>query len=369
MKTWKLALSALGAAFLLVGCGGGGGEASVNGKGFTSMVSFGDNLSDVGAYKVGTIAAVGGGMYTVNSAAARNWTAIIAAQFKLPAPCAAQTGLEGDAAFGLSVPIINHAGCLNYAQGGARVTSQPGPGNKLLGGSNATLGQITLPVKDQMTNHLVAMGGAYSGKELVTVMAGANDVFIQIGSIAPTVASLVGSGQSPADAQATAITAAVTAMGIAGAELAAYIDGLVLQKGAKTVVVANIPNLGKTPAALAQDTATQGLVTIMVNTFNAQLKAGLQNKSGVVLVDAFTESNSQAATPSAYGLTNVADAACSRTSASNPLGGSSLACTAASVVPVDTSHYLYADEVHPTPYGYELLAKFVLLHMNAAGLL
>lgn len=127
--------------------------------------------------------------------------------------------------------------------------------------------------------------------------------------------------------------------------------------------------MAKTPAGLALDAATQGLVTTMASTFNAQLKAGLQNKSGIVLVDLFAESTSQATNPFAYGLTNATDTACSKTSASNPLGGLSLACTAASVVPGDTSHYLYADDVHPTPYGYELLAKFVLLHMNAAGLL
>ena len=66
MKTLKLALSALGAALILAGCGGGGsGTASSNSLGLTSMVVFGDSLSDAGAYKVGLIAAIGGGTHTV----------------------------------------------------------------------------------------------------------------------------------------------------------------------------------------------------------------------------------------------------------------------------------------------------------------
>ena len=63
---WKLA--ALGAAIVLAGCGGGDSRPIYSG-----MVAFGDSLSDVGTYKVGTVAAVGGGKWTVNSSTARNW--------------------------------------------------------------------------------------------------------------------------------------------------------------------------------------------------------------------------------------------------------------------------------------------------------
>ena len=70
----KLKLAALGAAVVLAGCGGGG-----DGVDFDSTVSFGDSLSDMGSYKVGTIAAVGGGKWTVNSSTAQNWTELVAA--------------------------------------------------------------------------------------------------------------------------------------------------------------------------------------------------------------------------------------------------------------------------------------------------
>ena len=122
---------------------------------FSSQISFGDSLSDVGTYAVGTIAALGGGQFTVNSPGVKNWTAWMSAQFGLPAPCAAQTGLDGDPAQGFSVmPPVNHAECTGYAQGGARVTSPVGIGNKLTGGANVARGFLTVPVVQQIQNHL-----------------------------------------------------------------------------------------------------------------------------------------------------------------------------------------------------------------------
>ena len=72
-------------------------------------------LGDVGTYKVGTIAALGGGKYTINSATAKNWTEIVAANLGLPAPCPAQTGLEGLASQASTSPVKVNAGCTGYA--------------------------------------------------------------------------------------------------------------------------------------------------------------------------------------------------------------------------------------------------------------
>ena len=86
MRHFKFALTLLAAA-ALASCGGGGaGDQSTKVK-FSAQVSFGDSLSDVGTYDVGTVQALGGGKYTVNGAAAKNWTELMAAQFGLPAPC------------------------------------------------------------------------------------------------------------------------------------------------------------------------------------------------------------------------------------------------------------------------------------------
>jgi phospholipase/lecithinase/hemolysin len=373
----KLLGITLGAALLVAACGGGGGDGNqAPAVKFTSMVSFGDSLSDVGTYKVGTVAALGGGLFTVNGIGGalgadptptRNWTALIAAQLGLPAPCPAQTGLDGDATKGFSVPVVNHAGCYGYAQGGALVTKPVGPGNKLLGGANATLGQLTVPVVTQITNHLAAVGGSFSGSELVTVMAGGNDTFIDLAAVTPTITALMGSGMSQADATTQASTAAVTAMGTAGAELAAYVKSMIIGKGAKYVAVVNVPDVSKTPFAYAQSTATQGLINAMVTTFNAQLAKGLAGTPGVVIVDAYSDVRNMSVNPGSYALTNVTTPACNLTAPSPNALGSSLVCNSANLNAGDVSHYLFADTVHPTPYGNKLTAQLVSKSMILAG--
>jgi phospholipase/lecithinase/hemolysin len=49
----------------------------------------------------------------------------------------------------------------------------------------------------------------------------------------------------------------------------------------------------------------------------------------------------------------------------NPLN-SSLVCNASNVVAGDVSRYLFADTVHPTPYGYQLMSQLVLKEMVLA---
>jgi outer membrane lipase/esterase len=236
------ALSLITAA-VLAGCGSGsgssGGDQTLKTK-FTSQVTFGDSLTDVGTYKVGTVAAVGGGKYTINGDATtknpaltgKNWTELIAAQLGLPAPCAAMTGLDGDAALGFSVPVQNHSGCFGYGQGGARVTNPVGPGNKLTGSS---IGQLTVPVVTQVANHLAVSGGKFSGTEVVFVVAGGNDILELLGelqaaataagtaagaqagaiagvqSLIATLAPLLGSGATDPAAATGAIAAAMGA--------------------------------------------------------------------------------------------------------------------------------------------------------------
>lgn len=189
MRQPKLVLATL-AASVLVACGGGSpsaGDQTTKVK-FTSMVSFGDSLSDVGTYAVGTVKTLGGGKYTINgdntavnaTLTGKNWTELMAAQFSLAAPCPAQTGLNGTASLGFSVAVVNHTGCLSYAQGGARVTNPVGPGNALTG---SALGALTVPVTTQIQNHLATTGGTFSGNEIVFVMAGGNDALFLLGQL------------------------------------------------------------------------------------------------------------------------------------------------------------------------------------------
>jgi outer membrane lipase/esterase len=189
MRHTKFALAAMALA-VLAGCGGtdpAPGDQSVKVK-YSAQVSFGDSLSDVGSYAVGTVAALKGGKFTINgdntsvnpTLTGKNWTELMAAQIGVAAPCAAVTGLDGDATKGFSVPATAHPGCYGYAMGGSRVTNPVGPSNKLTG---SALGALTYPVATQIANHLKAVGGKFKGDELVLVMAGGNDALFLLGAL------------------------------------------------------------------------------------------------------------------------------------------------------------------------------------------
>jgi len=441
-----LALASLTAA-LLVACGGGGNGDQSNRVSYSAVVTFGDSLSDPGAYKVGPIAQAGG-MFTVNGIGGAIgsdptpsyvWPQLVSAALVGTPSCAARVGY-GTAP--VAVP-----GCTNYAQGGSRVTDPNGPGR--------SGGALTEPVAAQIQNFLAlpANGGAFKGTELVTVMAGANDMFAQsdiltaaatkvgndtgnaafatsiitqLVTAAPAAnraaaqatigAAVMGAAQAAnatptsiitaaivaaatdagmngytnpaatlanaptlgATAQAaattqgntaaatyvgtTGITIATAGMSAAAKELADNVK-LILSKGAKKVVVLNIPDASQTPYGVSSGQAP--LVLAMTQAFNARLKAELTGVAGVLQLDAFAENQKQFANPAQFGLTNVKDMVC-KAGPTNPTG-TSLLCNPSNILAGDTSRYMFADSVHPTPYSHKLLAQFVTKELVLAG--
>lgn len=247
MRHTKLALAAMAMA-VLAGCGGtdpAPGNQSVKLK-YSAQVSFGDSLSDVGSYNVGTVTALKGGKFTINgdntainaTFTGKNWTELLAAQIGVAAPCAAVTGLDGDATKGFSVPATAHAGCYGYAMGGSRVTNPVGPGNKLAG---SPLGALTYPVATQIANHLKAAGGKFKGDELVLVMAGGNDVLFQLSALSAAattagttagtqayVQSLVGQLAAKATSPTTAAAAITAAVGAEAARTGSTQESITL---------------------------------------------------------------------------------------------------------------------------------------------
>jgi outer membrane lipase/esterase len=452
MRHTNFALALLAAA-VLSACGGssGGGDQQLKTK-FSAQVTFGDSLSDVGTYAVGTVKALGGGKYTINgnsttinpALTGKNWTELMAAQFGLPAPCPAETGLDGNAAQGFSVPVVQNLNCTGYAQGGARVTNPVGPGNKLTG---SAVGQLTVPVAQQIAMHLARNGDKFSGTEVVFVTAGGNDALELLGELSAaataagtaagtqtyfnelismlaanatdplaaaqaigaavaTASQTAGSTQTSittvaigtaaaqpgnaavgqqsvygpivvkatVDAQAAGATAGaayasshgpalVTAMATAGTELGVLVKTQIVAKGANFVVVNNLPDLGSSPAAKAKDAATQSLINAMISAFNTQLMNGVSGEAKVLYVDLFSVSHDEVINPGPYGLTNTSTPAC----ATNALLGSSLVCNASNVITGDVSHYMFADDVHPTPFEYALIAKYVAEKMIIKG--
>jgi outer membrane lipase/esterase len=403
MSKLKCLVSAAVAAAFLAGCGGGGGSSSSNPAGLTSIVSFGDSLSDAGTYAVGGVAAPAaagggaGGRYTVNPGTAtptKIWLDFIAGELKLPAPCAAVTGLNGQGPF--AVPRAPVTTCTNYAQGGSRVTLPVGPGNAAIPG-NEILGQLTEPVAKQIEDHLRRNNGTFNPKALVTVLAGGNDVFMQggvaaaAGSINPTNPATIAAFQGAANlagwtpAQVGAVltgggaaavqTALITNMGQAGKELATLIKNEIVGKGAKHVLVVNLPNVGATPNGVEGGTQAAAVSTAMAQAFNKALGDDLKGVAGVVIADAFTRSTDQFNNPTAYGLSNVRDRSCKFVTGTLPntsgniLRGTSLTCNPTNVFPGDLSRYGFADDVHPSPYGHQLLAQYAAIVLAAAGLL
>ena len=111
---------------------------------------------------------------------------------------------------------------------------------------------------------------------------------------------------------------------------------------------------------------TAALLTAMAGAFNQTLSAGLAGIAGVVVADAFTTGTDQYNNPSAYGLSNVTVRSC-KTDTSNILGGVSLACNPSNVIAGDISRYGFADDVHPAPYGHQLLGQFASKALATAG--
>jgi phospholipase/lecithinase/hemolysin len=376
MKTFRVLTTALAAAAFLAGCGGNDAGDQSPRVAFKTMVNFGDSLSDVGSYDVGAVALQGGGHYSINGKGATglgyiNWTEFLAATLQLPQPCAAETGLNTIQAV-VGVPPVaatfhdtGSTPCYDYAQGGARVTNPVGPGNAALFNpadqstySNA-IGQLTVPVVQQIANY-TNDGGTFAGDDkLFTVFAGGNDLFIQVATFQATVAA-------GGDAT-TAGQAAANAMIQAAKDEATYV-GQILAGGATHVVVVNLPDVSLTPYAISSGAQGQAFVLQLTQAFNQTLAAALPTSDALLVVDAFSASEDQAAHMSQYGLTNVTTPACT--------SSSSLVCTANTLIstpddlasdPTKANGYEYADSVHPTPYGYKLLAELVGEQMAIKG--
>jgi len=422
MKKFRVLMTAVAAAAFLTACGGSDPGNQSPRIAFTRMVNFGDSLSDVGTYRTQLVGASGGGYYSINGDFSAeglpytNWTEYLAATLQLSQPCPNEVGLAsvGGLSFMFQATTTNDA-CYSYAQGGARVTVPYGPGNAFFWtnfqSTSGQLGQLTVPVAQQISNFRGGVDGPnhFTDTDLVTVLAGGNDLFIDRATIvdaAVQTALISGGGSITAQGAidiGNAANAAVQAMTDAGTQLAALINGQILAGGATHVVVVNLPDVSLTPDNHIWQTAGAGayveggatpihahLTLDMTNAFNAALQAGLFGTNGtdslstVTWVDAFAQGALQVAQPATYGLTNLTSPACdlTKTGVTTPNGlvplASSLFCTKNSLIapPADTvteadptgvMFYLYADTVHPTPFGYRLLAEYASLQMVIKG--
>ena len=135
--------------------------------------------------------------------------------------------------------------------------------------------------------------------------------------------------------------------------------------GARHVVVLNLPDLGATPlarlAALANPAAA-GAFSNVTTLYNGTLDAGLRSLgTGIVPVNVFALANEALQDPAAFGLTDVRGTACS------PVGpnANSLICGPAgsgaplTYEPGANRNHLFADLQHPTGAVHDMIANVV----------
>lgn len=180
------------------------------------VVVFGDSLSDVGTYKVGAIAQVGGGKFTTNPGPV--WTETIG----LLLGARVTPFRQG---FGGVSQILGGTG---FAMGGARVTLQPGIGCNFDPTTDACTAALTIPVTQQITDYLAANNDRFNRNQLVFLLAGANDILVQLGVFQALVEGMI---LPPDQAQGVVLAAVQQAAG----ELAVQVRRI-LDKGATRVV-------------------------------------------------------------------------------------------------------------------------------------
>ncbi|OYV31332.1 MAG: esterase [Thiomonas sp. 20-64-9] len=436
--------------------------------GFKQMVVFGDSLSDAGTYTPAVVAtyyqylpgtttnpatnptdaltAFGGSLISNASAALQQygtyggeftvnpgpgWVADLATDLKVPVPLPNQIGygyIQDPTTGAFSGPIfptmncVNTYGatdsslCTNFAQGGSRVAQQPGIGYYII---NPTTGQpyvnssgvpytsaLTVPVSTQVQNYL-AQFGTFNSNQLVTVLAGNNDIFTALGTVSATVKQAVTQAvtsalqQNPnltqaqiaqiqAEAQQSATTSAVSnaqnTVATAADELAAQIK-LITSKGAQYVMVYTLPDSSQTPfgrglpytgltppqtppAGYVCDNTNTGapcyLLSNLVQVFNQRLLNDLQGQP-VKVLDGYSLLNQEVTNPAQFGFTNVTTPWCNPTTTSSLLCNVNTPYADAGASAANLGTWLFADTVHPTPAGYKIIASTTLQAMKGFG--
>ncbi len=339
---WVRAIALVAVAGILAACG------SDDAQRLNRVVVFGDSLSDMGTHQVGAVAQAGGGRYTVNPSPV--WSERVARSLGYTMT----VGMHGGFGTGLQV-CPEPPNCTNWAVGGARVTLHPGIAEDP--GGHA---QLATTIKEQIDLHLARFDGKFDNNDLVLAQAGGNDLFHQLGVLL----SMLQQGATLEQASA----AAVAAMATAGAEFASYVKNDILGKGAQYVIVATLVDVGITPFGVSLGPDVQALMATMGGAFNAQLLAGLAGTEARI-VDFKALLDQWVGNPAAYGISNASAVACSQEKIAAATGGlvqdgSSLFCTTQTLIDADTGRYLFASDVHPAPYGHELIANAYLAEID-----
>ena len=388
IRSW--ALPGLAAA-LLTACGGN--DADIAGSGqpdgaptskgsFTAVVSFGDSLSDIGAYAPATSltgngqAPYFGGKFTANSATAKIWVENLATTMGVViTPAEVGFGASSGKCPAAATPALAST-CTGYGQGGSRVTDPNGIGK--------TTGALTVPMKTQIANHL-ARFSSFKASDLVIVWGGNNDALIQFGAFSTAATQIqtdAATGKITADQASVLLfqaqTTAQYAMKAAALELTAYVKTEILAKGGRYVAVMTLPDSTLTPFGRTLPASARPVLSALVDTFNLWLRDGLTGVP-VRIIDQNAPGKDIYANPSKYGLVNNTVPTCDAAKIQAITGGavtdgSSLFCNSTVGAPyngirtgADINTWQFADGVHPTPGGHKIISDYVTAQLRAFG--
>lgn len=287
------------ASALLAACGGGGQQVASFSP--NRVIAFGDELSVINAdgSKYTINALVTGSTTQLECAAAPIWIQLVAASY------------------GLSFPQ-----CPGFATD---------PQSRIYAAEGATVADVATQIDTLVVN------GGFTTNDLVTVLAGANDVVAQFRQY-PTVGE---------DQLAANLTAAGNALAEQVNRLAGY--------GARVLIV-TIPDMGLTPFAgdrsVGSTDGNPALLTRLSTKFNDALLVGILNdghKIGLIQFDEYLKSVDTAARNGRGSLNNTSLAACS---VALPK------CTTNTLVPdAVNSVWLWADSRRLAPSGQSALGS------------
>ncbi|MEN3792594.1 autotransporter domain-containing protein [Fulvimarina sp. MAC3] len=307
VRTWALA----GAATLALGM------SLANAQDIGSVISFGDSLSDNG-----NLAAVAG------------------------VPPAPPSPPYFDGRFSNGPVFTERLDGAMQKAGAASVARRPvNPNanqNYAFGGATASPRVSSPPNIYTQIGFFAAQDGVFAANDLVTLYAGANDIFAAVGAPNASFASVsAGSRQAAQDVSGAA--------------------ALLGRLNAPRVVVLNLPNLGGIPL-LNSNPGASFLGSTATDAFNSQLQNGIfataaaNPGSDYYYVDVRRLSDAITADPGRFGFSNVTDACFQRTTG-----------RLCSTSPQVQNTYLYFDDVHPTAAGHQLYSALVLDYVTASS--
>lgn len=299
---------------------------------YAETVFLGDSLSDSGVYQ-GFLGA--GASFTTNPDPV--WAVHLARAL----------GGNADPAWKLGLFGAKPRPGSDYAVGGARIATQDGYPNRLLADR--------IPTLNQQVSALLGRQPRLNGRGLYATWAGANDVLASLESQA---AALANPGTQGAALQKVLMDSSLAAR-------AGVMEvGRLHDAGAGTVLVLNLPDIGQTP--MGRGSPAGPAMSLASRQFNDALNSGLAGYRGnLVVLDIHGMFEELMRRPGRFGLSNVTSAACT---AANPLTGeaSALFCTRNTLVePNANQTYLFADALHPSGMGHQLVNDYVLSVLQA----